>query len=1142
MLANMRVGTKLAAILLAPLVVLAVLAGLGIAERAGRASDLRAAEHDAAAAVAVSELQFALEVEQLWGLSRLTGDDGQSVRNYQDAAAGTDQAAEVLRRAIRNLEDTTADVKDRIESVADRLTAVTVLRGDVTSGDAALNDVLFRYDQAGEALVGLVAATVANQLVPDIAADLGFAVTLSRAHAAQARGSALLLARNGLRNSEATLAEREQLGEVDAALAQSEAEAERFYAQFFGEADAEFRSLLRNAQASSEARLSEAFRQQIIAGQPVDPAAVAATAIAELAATQALTGEIDEHTAEEAAEERGKATRIAQLYLLGAGLGILLAVALAFLVARSITRPLRRLTQAADRISTEQLPALVSQLQAGASESGGYEPIDIKSRDEIGQLAVAFNTLQQVTVDVAQEQGALLRRGIGDIFVNLARRNQALLDRQIEFIDQLEANERDPDQLENLFRLDHLATRMRRNAESLLVLAGAETTRRRGRPVSLGDVVRVAVGEVADYSRLRVRTLDEVRVSAAVAVDLAHLLAELMENATQFSPPTTSVEVQGGFDAQGQYVITVTDRGIGIQDSQLAEFNELLARPPLMGLEMSRSLGFVVIGRLAQRHGVAVRLHAAPIHGVSAAIRLPASALGVGTSGAADQGGAETRRGQTSTAPGSREDAATGNGPFDQAAVPPGLVSPGGLRRRGGSGYSAGQTGSTGSALVGGLDGPSSEGSRSAAGGLGLRGSSANGSGAPGSEANGAGFGQRRAGGASPSPESFTYYEVAEDLNAPTGVEEADGPGGLPSRRRAEPVGTGGPALQSVQPPPPNGMGPATVADFTETERDVVEEGTSAFPSLVLPTPAAPMPPLPSRRHAAEANPSPAASTASARPGLDAGVVPAQSPVPRAPSMFSSASMAAATPATSPAPPAALPTDGAVPTGRASGGAAWAPDATAGRQPEGATSLSPLPSRRPGMRAFESDQPGTPVQTERMRDLVDDAAEAEAEAAFARGLATSTEETPAVGLLPSGLPGRRPAPLAGDADSPAGLPTRPASSAASLVPANGGEGLTAAGLVRRSPKQQLRAMARGEPAAPTRVMATQRSPEEVRKMLSRYRSGLERGRTPGVDVADGPLHAPEGSPPTGSPSPGQPGGLSPEKSTEHAAEESPWRN
>src|SRR5690606_3884824 len=156
------------------------------------------------------------------------------------------------------------------------------------------------------------------------------------------------------------------------------------------------------------------------------------------------------------------------------------------------------------------LPALVEQLRNPEAEIVGDEltPIAVDSKDEIGELATAFNNIQDVTKSVATEQATLLRKGIGDIFVNLARRNQTLLDRQIEFIDQLEAREEDPDQLENLFKLDHLATRMRRNAESLLVLAGAEPPRRRGRPVDMADVVRVAIGEVEHFARITLLALD----------------------------------------------------------------------------------------------------------------------------------------------------------------------------------------------------------------------------------------------------------------------------------------------------------------------------------------------------------------------------------------------------------------------------------------------------------------------------------------------------------------------------------------------------------------------------------------------------------------------------------------------------------
>lgn len=326
--------------------------------------------------------------------------------------------------------------------------------------------------------------------------------------------------------------------------------------------------------------------------------------------------------------DRRDNTADARNFGLGVTAALLLSLLLASLVARSIATPLRRLTQAANALAGERLPALVEQMR-NPTEPGATAPlaeIPVQSNDEIGQLARAINSIQGVASTVAEEQATLLRKGIGDIFVSLARRNQTLLDRQIEFIDQLESAEEDPDQLENLFRLDHLATRMRRNAESLLVLAGAEPARRRGRPVDIADVVRVAVGEVEHFTRVRLLALDEATVIGGAAVDLAHLLAELMENATQFSPPDTCVEIVGRGSRDGEYLVTVTDQGIGMNADQIADANHTIANPPSVGLSISRSLGFTVIGRLAQRHGMSVELTAAPSGGVCAAVLIPVAA------------------------------------------------------------------------------------------------------------------------------------------------------------------------------------------------------------------------------------------------------------------------------------------------------------------------------------------------------------------------------------------------------------------------------------------------------------------------------------------------------------------------------------
>ncbi len=319
----------------------------------------------------------------------------------------------------------------------------------------------------------------------------------------------------------------------------------------------------------------------------------------------------------------------ARSFLILAGSVVVFALLMALLIGRSVSRPLIDLTHGAEQLSAEELPAMVESMRtAGRTPAPMMTPIQAKGRDEVAQLARAFSEIQSVTVEVAEEQGELLQRGISDIFINLARRNQSLLDRQIDFIDQLESREESPDQLENLFRLDHLATRMRRNAESLLVLAGAEPSRRRGKPVELADVVRVAMGEIEDFSRIQLLSVDSATVAGSVAVDLAHLMSELMENATQFSPPEFDVEVVGHRSADGSYQLTLTDKGIGMSAEQISGANDTLAEPPVIGLDLSRSLGFTVVSRLADRLGVTVRLTSASDGGVTALVTVPAEMVG----------------------------------------------------------------------------------------------------------------------------------------------------------------------------------------------------------------------------------------------------------------------------------------------------------------------------------------------------------------------------------------------------------------------------------------------------------------------------------------------------------------------------------
>jgi signal transduction histidine kinase len=313
------------------------------------------------------------------------------------------------------------------------------------------------------------------------------------------------------------------------------------------------------------------------------------------------------------------------------------AVALTVIVSRSITRPLRSLTRQAKEMADRRLPSAVTEiLETPLGDDvtmPTVTPVQVATRDEVADVAEALNTVQDSALDLAVEQ-AVLRRNIADSFVNLGRRNQNLLGRQLDFITELESAETDPDTLGSLFRLDHLATRMRRNAESLLVLAGIEPPRQWAAPVQLTDVIRAALGEVENYQRVTIRGLEPATVLGSAAADLAHLLAELIENALVFSPPDRTVEIRGlrrspGHDEvpRGAYTLAVIDSGLGMSDQDIAAANRRLAGVESFTVAPSKYLGHYVAGNLAARHDIEVRLHNTPGSGITATVELPAGLL-----------------------------------------------------------------------------------------------------------------------------------------------------------------------------------------------------------------------------------------------------------------------------------------------------------------------------------------------------------------------------------------------------------------------------------------------------------------------------------------------------------------------------------
>ncbi|WP_411072864.1 nitrate- and nitrite sensing domain-containing protein [Streptomyces sp. cmx-4-25] len=290
-------------------------------------------------------------------------------------------------------------------------------------------------------------------------------------------------------------------------------------------------------------------------------------------------------------------------------IALLAAFVLAGMMARQMSRSMRTLRTAAFGIAEQRLPMLVDQLSR--TEPGRVDtrvqPIPIDSRDEIGEVARAFDQVHREAVRLAAEQ-AMLRGNVNAIFTNLSRRNQSLIEGQLTLITDLENNEADPDQLENLFKLDHLATRMRRNGENLLVLAGEEPGRRWDQPVPLVDVMRAASSEVEQYERIELAGVPEAEIHGQAVTDLVHLLAELLENATTFSSPQTKVRVTATRLPDGRVMVEIHDKGIGLTAEDFADINHKLANPPTVDAAVSQRMGLFVVGRLADRHGIRVQL------------------------------------------------------------------------------------------------------------------------------------------------------------------------------------------------------------------------------------------------------------------------------------------------------------------------------------------------------------------------------------------------------------------------------------------------------------------------------------------------------------------------------------------------------
>jgi signal transduction histidine kinase len=332
------------------------------------------------------------------------------------------------------------------------------------------------------------------------------------------------------------------------------------------------------------------------------------------------------------AQVTSSARRALTILIVAASVGLLAVIAsvvFSLLMGRRLLRRLEGLRQSALELARDRLPAVMTRLRDGdAIDVDAEAPPAETSADEIDQVHQAFGTVHRAAVQAAVDE-ANLRRGVSSVFRNLARRNQALLHRQLGLLDGMERRAEEPEQLEDLFRIDHLTTRMRRHAEGLIVLSGDSPGRSWSQPVPFIDVLRAAVSEVEDYARVRVEVRSKAALAGPAVADVVHLLAELMENATVFSPPNTVVRVQGDLVGRG-FAVEIEDRGLGIAPERLDDLNRDLASLPAFDPAGSDRLGLFITGRLAHRHGIKVTLRSSVYGGTSAVVIIPTSLVVTG--------------------------------------------------------------------------------------------------------------------------------------------------------------------------------------------------------------------------------------------------------------------------------------------------------------------------------------------------------------------------------------------------------------------------------------------------------------------------------------------------------------------------------
>ncbi|MFB4292628.1 nitrate- and nitrite sensing domain-containing protein, partial [Nonomuraea sp. ATR24] len=633
-LRNWRVRARLVALILVPTAAAVLLGGFQVFTSTGAAADYERTSRLAQLSGQVGALTHEVAAERArmaWHIAR-----GRPQSRLADVHERIDRADEAIQRvrgsATAILPAVSGRTADQIENMLNRLDDLLTLRQQALKGDLLAAPAVDLYTVVIDDLLSVHDELIKGSQDDELIRQSRMLHALAGAKESLSLQQAVLT----IALTDGAISQ-EQLKGLLGELSREENERAAFADEATAAERRFFDETVNGRSADAMLFLRELVLIRATAGQPLrgldqntaDDAGLwfkASTTVVDSLRTveQRQAGGILARSHALSADERQRAYVIA-----GAVIALLLAVLLITTgVARSLVRPLRRLRSEALEIAGRRLPDFVQHLRESRDGDIDAEvpPIHVFTRDEVGEVARAFDEVHREAVRLAGDE-ARLRANVNAMFVNLSRRSQTLVERQLTLIERLERGERDDTRLGDLFKLDHLATRMRRNSENLLVLAGQEAARRWSEPVELMDIVRASLGEVENYDRVSVQIQSQSAVLGQAVNDVVHLLAELIENAVSFSARDTKVVISSNRIDGGGLMVSVSDSGIAMTPDELAQANWRLANPPVVDVSVSRRMGLFVVGRLALRHNIKVQLRRQDTGGLTAMVVLPEALL-----------------------------------------------------------------------------------------------------------------------------------------------------------------------------------------------------------------------------------------------------------------------------------------------------------------------------------------------------------------------------------------------------------------------------------------------------------------------------------------------------------------------------------